>query len=201
MATDLSQHPYGAGSRAPLVDAREMPACYPIKGNVDSMLYHRPDSQNYGATIAEVWFDGPSAAEAAGFVLAPRHSTNGVSGDYAPGGSGHPCAVAAVNADRSAVKGGATLAPGGSTTVEGDSTGGIGAGAVAAGAAGVTAVAGLAGLAGRDDGTVDVSGLVADDDDDNDGAGLGGYLRKWWWLLPLLLGLLLLALLLSQCGG
>ena len=87
MAIDETMHPYGAGSHAPLEDQREMPACYPIKGNVDSMLYHRPDSQNYGATVAEVWFDSPNVAEDAGFTLAPRHSKDGVSSDYEPGGS------------------------------------------------------------------------------------------------------------------
>ncbi|MCB0994770.1 MAG: hypothetical protein KDB21_06750 [Acidimicrobiales bacterium] len=67
----LDPHPYGDGSHLPLRD-RSMPAGYPIKGNVDSMLYHRPDSRNYGATIAEVWFDTPMRAERAGFSLAAR---------------------------------------------------------------------------------------------------------------------------------
>ena len=44
-----------------------------IKGNVDSMLYHRPDSRSFGETIAEVWFDSPESAEAAGFTLANTH--------------------------------------------------------------------------------------------------------------------------------
>ncbi|MEM9655795.1 MAG: hypothetical protein AAGA65_27150, partial [Actinomycetota bacterium] len=74
--TGREMHPFGPGSHGPLDDEREMPACYPIKGNIrndDSRLYHRPDSRSYRATIAEVWFDSPSAAEAAGFVLAPTH--------------------------------------------------------------------------------------------------------------------------------
>ncbi len=70
-AADL--HPYGEGSHAPLADPRSMPDGYPIKGNVDSMLYHRTDSRNYGATVAEVWFDTPERAEAAGFSLAKTH--------------------------------------------------------------------------------------------------------------------------------
>lgn len=69
---DPSAHPYGVGSRAPLAD-RSMPEGFPIKGNVDSMLYHRADSRNYGATNAEVWFDTPARAEAAGFKLAATH--------------------------------------------------------------------------------------------------------------------------------
>ena len=104
MANDVTRHPYGPGSHAPLADVREMPACYPIKGNFDSMLYHRPDSQNYGATIAEVWFDSPSAAEAAAFVLAPRHSKDQVTADYEPGGARHPCSIAAVEENRNAAE-------------------------------------------------------------------------------------------------
>ena len=64
--------PYGAGSRAPRAD-NSMPDGYPIKGNADSMLYHRADSRSYGATIAEVWFDTPERAESAGFTLANTH--------------------------------------------------------------------------------------------------------------------------------
>lgn len=63
----------GAGSHIPAANEQQIPDGYPIKGNVDSMLYHRPDSRNYGATIAEVWFDTPERAEAAGFSLAPTH--------------------------------------------------------------------------------------------------------------------------------
>lgn len=68
------------------------------------MLCHHPDSQNCGATIAEVWFDSPSAAEAAGFALAPRRSNDSETADYEPGGLGHPCEIAAVNANRSAAR-------------------------------------------------------------------------------------------------
>jgi len=53
-----------------------MPAGFPIKGNADSMLYHRTDSRSYGVTVAEVWFDTPEQAEAAGFALAKSHPTN-----------------------------------------------------------------------------------------------------------------------------
>ena len=54
------QHPYGAGSHAPLPD-NSAPAGFTIEGNADSMLYHRPDSRSYAATIAEVWFDTPES--------------------------------------------------------------------------------------------------------------------------------------------
>lgn len=50
-----------------------MPEGYAIKGNVDSMLYYRTDSRNYGATVAEVWFDTADRVEAAGFGLANTH--------------------------------------------------------------------------------------------------------------------------------
>ena len=65
-------HPYGEGSHAPL-DDDSAPEGYTIKGNDDSMLYHRPDSRNYGATVAEVWFDSVESAETAGFSLANTH--------------------------------------------------------------------------------------------------------------------------------
>ena len=68
----LDDGPFGAGSHAPLPD-NSAPAGFTIKGNEDSMLYHRPDSRSYGATIAEVWFDTPERAEAAGFRLANTH--------------------------------------------------------------------------------------------------------------------------------
>jgi F-type H+-transporting ATPase subunit gamma len=44
-----------------------------IKGNMDSMYYHRPDSRSYGVTKAEVWFETEEEAQAAGFTLAPTH--------------------------------------------------------------------------------------------------------------------------------
>jgi hypothetical protein len=40
---------------------------YIIKGNLDSMLYHSPDSRSYGQTVAEVWFKTEADAIAAGF--------------------------------------------------------------------------------------------------------------------------------------
>ncbi len=62
--------PYGAGSHAPL-DDDSAPEGFEIKGNADSMLYHVPGSSHYDRTIAEVWFDTPESAEAAGFQLPP----------------------------------------------------------------------------------------------------------------------------------
>ncbi len=101
-------HPYGAGSHGPLQDEREMPTCHPIKGRVredGTKLYHRPDGRDYESTIAEVWFDSPSAAEAAGFVLAPTHPPGSVGADFEPGASGHPCSAEMVDAARAAAAG------------------------------------------------------------------------------------------------
>lgn len=71
----LEDGPFGAGSHAPLPD-NSAPAGFTIKGNEDSMLYHRPDSRSYSVTIAEVWFDTPERAEAAGFRLANTHPSS-----------------------------------------------------------------------------------------------------------------------------
>ena len=57
-ATDA---PYGEGSSAAQADG------FAIKGNVDSMKYHTPDSPYYDRTVAEVWFATTDAAEKAGF--------------------------------------------------------------------------------------------------------------------------------------
>ena len=71
-------HPYGPGSHAPFEgDNKRMPEGFPVKGNADSMLYHREDSRSYKATGAEVWFDTPESAEAAGFSLASTHPEAG----------------------------------------------------------------------------------------------------------------------------
>jgi large subunit ribosomal protein L17 len=64
------EHPYGAGSHAPLEDGSQ-PEGFPIKGNADSMLYHEPDTQYYDQTEPEVWFATTEDAEAAGFTKPP----------------------------------------------------------------------------------------------------------------------------------
>ncbi len=46
------------------------PEGFDIKGNEDSMKFHTPESQWYGQTVAEVWFNSAEAAEAAGFTNA-----------------------------------------------------------------------------------------------------------------------------------
>lgn len=66
-----AEAPYGAGSHAPLDDPQQAPEGFEVKGNADSMLYHVPGSPSYDRTVAEVWFAGADAAEAAGFSLPP----------------------------------------------------------------------------------------------------------------------------------
>jgi large subunit ribosomal protein L17 len=59
-----------AGSHAPMENVDEAPEGFPVKGNENSMKFHEPDSQWYGQTVAEVWFDSVESAEAAGFTRA-----------------------------------------------------------------------------------------------------------------------------------
>ncbi len=65
--------PFGPGSHHAHPD-QPAPTGYVIKGNATSMLYHRPDSRNYVATVAEVWFVSEDVARAAGFRPSPTHS-------------------------------------------------------------------------------------------------------------------------------
>jgi large subunit ribosomal protein L17 len=62
---------FGEDSAAALEDG-SAPEGFDIKGNKDSMKFHRPDGQWYDATVAEVWFRTAEAAEAAGFVEAGK---------------------------------------------------------------------------------------------------------------------------------
>ena len=60
-----------AGSLAPRADG-SAPEGHAIKGNLNSMLYHRPGGRWYAVTVAEVWFDTAESAEAAGFSEAGK---------------------------------------------------------------------------------------------------------------------------------
>jgi large subunit ribosomal protein L22 len=71
-AADAPELPEGA------VEAPEdgsIPDGYPIKGNANSMKYHVPGGRYYDVTIAEVFFDTPEHAEAAGYE-APAADTS-----------------------------------------------------------------------------------------------------------------------------
>lgn len=58
-----------AGAHAPLEDVNEAPEGFPIKGNADSKLYHRPGTRFFESTVAEIWFADEASAEAAGYSL------------------------------------------------------------------------------------------------------------------------------------
>lgn len=67
-ASPLAGSPYGPGSYV----GAEPPQGFSIKGNNRSMKYHLPGTSAYERTIADVWFDSPESAEAAGFVRTQR---------------------------------------------------------------------------------------------------------------------------------
>jgi len=71
-STSEAGEPFGEGSHGPL-PGNSAPDGFTVKGDADSMLYHRPDSRSYAATIAEVWFDSAETAEAAGFAKSSTH--------------------------------------------------------------------------------------------------------------------------------
>ncbi|MEO9239065.1 MAG: 50S ribosomal protein L17, partial [Jatrophihabitantaceae bacterium] len=55
-----------------------------IKGNASSKLYHRPGTQFYDSTVAEVWFATDEAAEKArGTKLAPMKAPTGRTAEIA----------------------------------------------------------------------------------------------------------------------
>jgi large subunit ribosomal protein L4 len=64
---------FGADSHAALEDG-SAPEGFEIKGNADSMKFHRPGGRWYDQTEAEVWFRTAEAAEAAGFAEAGKAS-------------------------------------------------------------------------------------------------------------------------------
>ena len=63
---DVPEGRFGAGSAEANADG-SAPEGFTIKGNASSMLYHKPGSRYYDATIAEVWFNSEAAAKRAGF--------------------------------------------------------------------------------------------------------------------------------------
>ena len=62
--TEVAEVPAGAVV-AP--EDGSVPEGYPIKGNTNSMKYHEPGTRYYDVTIAELFFDSPESAEAAGY--------------------------------------------------------------------------------------------------------------------------------------
>ena len=57
------------GTMAP-VSRNSCPSYAPIKGNADSMIYHRPGQRYYDATNPEECFRNGASAEAAGYRAA-----------------------------------------------------------------------------------------------------------------------------------
>ena len=70
---ESTEGPYGPGSAVVLEDGSQ-PEGFPIKGNVDSMKYHTPESPWFEQTVPEVWFADPASAEAAGFEAPSGHA-------------------------------------------------------------------------------------------------------------------------------
>ncbi|KAA6435087.1 50S ribosomal protein L4 [Agrococcus sediminis] len=70
---EVAEGDFGADSAAPLADG-SAPEGFPIKGNANSMKFHRPEGRWFEQTEAEVWFRTAEAAEAAGFVEAGKGS-------------------------------------------------------------------------------------------------------------------------------
>ena len=62
----------------PATEDGSAPEGFDVKGNVDSMKYHTPESQWYDATQAEVWFRSADAAEQAGFAPAGGAAAQGL---------------------------------------------------------------------------------------------------------------------------
>ena len=60
-----------AGSHASLEDGSQ-PEGFAIKGNAQSQKFHQPGGRWYDQTVAELWFDTPESAEAAGFTEAGK---------------------------------------------------------------------------------------------------------------------------------
>jgi len=52
-------------------ESEDAPEGFPIKGNLQSMLYHEPGTRYFNQTKAEFWFDSVESAEAAGFSVPP----------------------------------------------------------------------------------------------------------------------------------
>jgi len=86
-AAETQEDQLPAGAHAPLEDGGQ-PEGYEIKGNADSMLYHLPGTPFYDRTIAEVWFDTPENAEAAGYQLPPSQRDDDEDTDAAEGAEG-----------------------------------------------------------------------------------------------------------------
>jgi hypothetical protein len=73
-----SHTPCGPGSLAPRIDGAA-PTGYPVKGNVDTMLFHTEASRWFHRIKADVWFDSEDRARAAGFTRWDQRVTSSLS--------------------------------------------------------------------------------------------------------------------------
>jgi hypothetical protein len=67
-----ADQPYGAGSASPGPDGTG-PADFDVKGDAGAMVYYEEGHPDYEQVTADVWFESPAHAEAAGF-RAPRRT-------------------------------------------------------------------------------------------------------------------------------
>jgi hypothetical protein len=67
-----ADQPYGAGSASPGPDGGG-PDDFAVKGDAGAMVYYEEGHPEYEQTTADVWFESPAHAEAAGF-RAPRRT-------------------------------------------------------------------------------------------------------------------------------
>ncbi|MCU1434625.1 MAG: hypothetical protein JWR71_1350 [Pseudarthrobacter sp.] len=67
-----AEQPYGIGSASPGPDGRG-PADFDVKGDAGAMVYYEEGHPDYEQVAADVWFESPAYAEAAGF-RAPRRT-------------------------------------------------------------------------------------------------------------------------------
>ena len=77
-AATSSENEMPAGAHAPL-ESDEAPEGFEIKGKKDSKKYHVPGSRWYSSTKAEIWFDTPDSAKAAGYDPAGGEAAQKVS--------------------------------------------------------------------------------------------------------------------------
>ena len=63
---------FGHGTKIPTVNGY-CPNSHPIKGNMDSYIYHTYDSPYYRKTQAEICFETPAQARKAGFRQSSKH--------------------------------------------------------------------------------------------------------------------------------
>jgi len=62
----------GCAHMAPPTPKGSCPVDFPVKGNMDSNIYHTPGSFYYQKTNAEICFDSAASARGHGFISSKR---------------------------------------------------------------------------------------------------------------------------------